>query len=1501
MSNNWKTPERIQTQDFDCVPVALWIILAFYGKSTNLAEIRRICGTSPEGTTIAQLVKAAKYYNLNTQGHRIPPNKLEDFLEADNLKFPYLVAWANNHCVVVEKYSYNGDYVYINDPGTGRMPLEWEEFEICYSGFILELQPGESFCEKKPVKQKRFFRSILQKFQSTQSIPFLISALLSTLLMIVPDILIVTSSQFFIDNILAERQYELLRPFLIYIGILVVIKTGLLILNRRAIRRLAANLSVNLSGAFFWHILRLPLASYLCYKPEEISEGVDSNDDIAEFLSTEFVTLSGDVFSFLIYLVIIVYYSPLLAVVSISFPVVQVILLYFASGQIKEESAKEMSREVALEGNAYAIAENLNSIKMSSSEMLVFQLWNHYYHQYLKHYLFLTLKRVFIENTSIFLADSFNLVLLAIGSWQVIHGSLTIGMLWVVKGLIDALSAPMQSLVVTYSSDFQEFRAELNYVDDILETPGDLRFNQDVNTETIKNNIDFLDGSIKVDNLCFKYNYTDNDNVIENLSFEIHPGEKLLISGKNSSGKSTLVKLLTGLYTPLGGSILFGYNGFKKEHKQYKNIDKIDRSTFATSVGYVEHQPCFFPGTVRENLTLWNSSIPDAKIYEVCDSVCILERILNLENGIDSSADSLMTSFSGGEQQRLEIARVLIGQPKILIIDEGTSALDKETEQSILKYILSQKMTFILITHKTSILLDENDLKFDHVINLENSQDHLIFQTDSSPDSSQDENLNILDNLVEQYFSHYYVGDDPAYASSYNSVIPKSHLDMNRSLMTLASEGLIDAFSNQDMFQDRQLSLMSNQTTFLKTLVQVAQASRITLDRSSFKNLEATLTPRLEKYYFTPQKIFWFSKIRSSLVTLSDDWWNSTLGALIGTEPVNQTSLALLPTRNGRYEVKHPERDDLVFQPTEYNTANKQTISIDKRNSEALLLGSDAYKLHAPFPTKNINLLSFFWFSIQGKLRSIFIFIVTAITTALLSLLISPAVSFIIDDIIPVGNLNLLIQLGLGLTAINIGKLLLSIFQNTLLTNIEIHTEVRSITAIYDRVLSLWLATIQQYSPGDIKERLGAADETWEIVGEAFLMTLIPSVFSLSSFFLLLYYNLRLAIFAFVISLVLFIVTVAVGIFRIRIEHKILRQDGNLANLRVKFLRGLSKLKVAAVEERVFSRWMLELTQSTRLNLRWTILKDSVDIVIESTLLMSQIIIYLFAAHAIQDSLEGVGTFTLGNYLGFNVAFGIFSEGVVSVGESLLKVLSLPAIWRRLRPITHGVLENDRSQQVSIILSGTIKISDVSFSYLSAPESPPILNSVNLSIESGEYIGLMGASGAGKSTLMRLLLGFDNPHKGSIYYDSFSTRKLDLDFIRCQIGYVPQSTFILPDFSVYDAIVNGRNISRQEVSDILPLVGLQAISDLDIKVKDFSSGNKKKLLIARGLISKPKVLLLDEPTASLDLASQELIKGTLEKLSQFNVTRVVISHSVELLGNVDRLYTLTEGDLVQVK
>ncbi len=679
-----KTPTLLQMEATECGAVALGIILSYYRRIVSLPELRIGCGVSRDGANAWNLLKAAKSYGMIADGFKSEIDTLQ------KIEPPYIVFWNFNHFLVVEGFV--GHRVYLNDPATGPRRVTIQEFDEGFTGVVLIMEPGPDFaeCGQNP----SIIGALYSRLKNSWS--ELLFCIIIGFLLVIPSLALAAMSQVFVDNVLIQKHYEWLKPLLLGMGGLLFLQALMTLLRLRKLRYLNLRLSISMTGQFLWHILHLPVEFYAQRFAGEISNRIGINSKVAGVLSGQLARTVIDGVMIFFYGAAMFAYDWVLTLMGIVGVAVDIIFVRLMSRHWTDLSMRISQDGGKLAGVEIAALQSIETIKAGALESDYFARWAGYYAKLTTAQQEMSQNQQWVSLLPSLVSSLISMSVLVMGGIRVIDGHLTIGMLIAFQGLMGRFQDPVNTLV-SLGTTIQTLDGDMKRLDDVLRHPLDPSSNQA--TPTWSADRYRLQGYVELRNITFGYSHV-NPPLIENFSCRLEPGQRVAFVGSSGSGKSTLSKLITGLYTSWEGEILF--DGLSRQ--------KIPRSVMANSLALVEQEIFLFEGTIRENLTLWDETIPDQQLIRACQDAEILDVVMAIPGGLDGKLLEAGANLSGGQRQRLEIARALVHNPAILVMDEATSALDAQTEKRIDRNLRRRGCTCIIVAHRLSTIRDCDEI-----------------------------------------------------------------------------------------------------------------------------------------------------------------------------------------------------------------------------------------------------------------------------------------------------------------------------------------------------------------------------------------------------------------------------------------------------------------------------------------------------------------------------------------------------------------------------------------------------------------------------------------------------------------------------------------------------------------------------------------------------------------------------------------------------------------------
>ncbi len=631
------------------------------------------------------------------------------------------------------------------------------------------------------------------------------------------------------------------------------------------------------------------------------------------------------------------------------------------------------------------------------------------------------------------------------------------------------------------------------------------------------------------------------------------------------------------------------------------------------------------------------------------------------------------------------------------------------------------------------------------------------------------------------------------------------------------------------------------------------------------------------------------SRIRMRNIILKDNWWEMDIGGavLTYTEKDNRP-VAILPTGSGKYKMYDPadESETLV------------TPQI------ALSLSGIAHSFYRSFPDQKLSGMDLLRFGLHGLNKEIKMVLIMGIAAGLLTMITPIATGKIFETIIPGAERGQLLQLSLALIVFAFAAGAFQIVRAVAMLRVEGKMDASVQAAVWDRLLNLPVPFFRNYSTGDLTQRAMGIN----IIRQALSGIVVQSILSLMaasfSFGLLFYYNVKMAFVALGLILTALTVTSTLSYFKVRHQRELAKIQGKISGMVLQFITGINKIRIANAENRVFNLWAKEFSEQKKVRFKAESLANHLAVFNSSFPVIATITIFFALTYFTQKALEAGGPpiLSIGDFLAFNAAFTSFLMAMLGMTEALISALNIIPIYERSKPIFETLPEVDAAKSDPGKLSGTIETDQIYFKY--EKDGPLILENLSLNIKSGEYIALVGSSGCGKSTLFRLLLGFETPLSGTIYYDGQDLAKLDVRSVRRQLGVVLQNGTILAG-DIFTNIIGTLPLTLDDAWEAAKMAGLDKdISEMPMGMHTvlsegagtLSGGQRQRLLIARAIVHKPRIIYFDEATSALDNKTQAIVSKSLDNLK---VTRVVIAHRLSTIINADTIFVFDKGKIVQ--
>ena len=674
-----KVPVVMQMEALECGAASLAMICAYYEKWIPLEQIRVDCGVSRDGANAKNLLVAARSYGFVAKGYRYEPEDLKK-----QGKFPCIIHWNFNHFVVLD--GFKGNKAYLNDPAKGSYSVSMETFDNSFTGICLFFEPSENF--EPSGKRKSVFSFAASRLKGAKTaVAFVI---LTTLISALIGIIMPAFPRIFMDRLLTKESPDWFYPFMIALAVMTALQLIISALETFYRNRINGKLATLGSTSFLWKVLHLPMEFFSQRLAGDIQDRQSSNAGIANNVVNTFAPLVLDAIMAVFYLVVMIRYSWILTLVGLSSLVINAFMARIISKRRVNITRIQMRDAGKLAGATIAGVEMIETIKASGAENGFFERWSGYQASVNAAKVKYARINQYLGMIPAAVSTITSVVVLMLGVWFTMQGSFTVGMIMAFQGMLSSFSSPVSSFI-SAGQTMQEMRTQMERIDDVML----YRDDECYKAEGKPSDYSKLKGNIEIKNVTFGYSRLSAP-VIKDFSLTIKPGERVALVGSSGCGKSTISKLVSGLYQPWSGEILF----------DGKPITEINRDVFTGSLAVVDQEITLFEDTVSDNIKMWDKSIEDFEMILAARDAQIHDEIMRRDGGYNYKIAEGGKDFSGGQRQRLEIARVLAKDPTIVILDEATSALDAKTECDVVNAVKDRGITCIVVAHRLSTVRD---------------------------------------------------------------------------------------------------------------------------------------------------------------------------------------------------------------------------------------------------------------------------------------------------------------------------------------------------------------------------------------------------------------------------------------------------------------------------------------------------------------------------------------------------------------------------------------------------------------------------------------------------------------------------------------------------------------------------------------------------------------------------------------------------------------------------
>lgn len=616
-------------------------------------------------------------------------------------------------------------------------------------------------------------------------------------------------------------------------------------------------------------------------------------------------------------------------------------------------------------------------------------------------------------------------------------------------------------------------------------------------------------------------------------------------------------------------------------------------------------------------------------------------------------------------------------------------------------------------------------------------------------------------------------------------------------------------------------------------------------------------------------------------IVLAGDWYKKDSGVLLAFTEEGNKPVPCIPKGPGRYEY--------------YDTNTGERRKIDDKSARGL--STKGYAFYRPFPDRPIGKKDLFFFGMSKVYKSdLFRLVFLALLGTLVGLLIPYLNQQVYDLYIPLGDMNGLLAVGCVILSCSLGNISFSIVKNLASFRSMNSMEYAAQNAALDRLFNLPESFFRDYDAAQLAQRVMGVSTIYQVLADNLTQAALTALFSTMYLFNMFKYSKDMSKTAIILLLATTLILMWLGIRQTKYEKDKMLTDTAAQSAIFQFITGIEKIRISASENRAILRYLDHFTKAQAINAQKEKTTNLVSVV---AVVAPNVFTLIFYSMMIRKSID----LSVGQFSGFTAAFGSFCGAVFALVQSFLMVNMIKPIYEHARPILETLPESLEDAALPGDLSGEVEISHVTFSYSDGEE--PVLSDLSIHVKAGEYVAIVGPSGCGKSTLLKLLLGFEKPKTGKIYYDNRDIDEMDKRELRKKFGVVLQDGGMIAG-SIYENItITAPGTSMERVEEVIEEVGLKDDIDgmpmgIHTVVTEgagtISGGQCQRILIARALVGKPKLIFFDEATSALDNITQNMVVETLERIK---ATKIVIAHRLSTVRRCDRIIVMDGGRIIE--
>ena len=681
-----RVPPVLQMEAVECGAACLGMILAHYGRWVPLEVLRVDCGVSRDGANAAAVMRAARGYDLAAQGFRASREQLF------GLPFPMMLFWDFNHFVVLE--GFRGRHAYINDPATGPARITLEEFDESYTGVCFAFEPEDGF--RRGGRPPSLLAGLRARFSdSWRPLGF---AVLATLAMAVPGLAMATLLRVFVDDVLIRRNDSWVGPVLAGLAAVALTHAVLIWLQQTMLARMATKLAMLASVRFTWHVASLPMQFFSQRSLGDLTSRIASNDTVAQLLSGGLAVNLVNLLTAAVYGLAMFAYDVWLALAVVAFVAVNLAVMR-STARYREIAHRTIVKDQGrLAGASVAALDTVETLKGTGSEDDFLARRAGIQASLLGGRHRAGAVETMVGIAPVILSQLSVALVLGLGGLRILDGAMTVGGVIAFQSLALGFRQPVEG-VLGFGINLQAIKGVVARLDDVLDYEPDERARQALGEQPDEARPTPPRGVVELDDVTFGYSSTEPA-LIENFSLLIRPGRRVALVGRSGSGKSTIAKLVCGLVAPWSGAVRI----------DGQPLEDIAPARFADTVAHVDQEIMLFRGTVRENVTLWDSTVEERDLIRALRDAAIHDLVASSPERYETIVDEGGRNFSGGQCQRIELARALVRNPAVLVLDEATAALDPVTELDIDDRLRRRGCTCLIVAHRLSTVRDADEI-----------------------------------------------------------------------------------------------------------------------------------------------------------------------------------------------------------------------------------------------------------------------------------------------------------------------------------------------------------------------------------------------------------------------------------------------------------------------------------------------------------------------------------------------------------------------------------------------------------------------------------------------------------------------------------------------------------------------------------------------------------------------------------------------------------------------